>query len=643
MRFSIYLALLVCIATAILVLPRPAIASAETRAEIQMEFSDFAKIPVLHGGRIKPLDSFARVKLKIFSGRDRLKDGTPATAWLAKTLFSPYDALGDRIFLVRNPELQVMLTLEKRRGHLYSYGEIARGLERHRDTIAAIVQTSQERWTPTQNELVTLQKNAHSFKQLLSGVSLVLPLALDIPDNLRETTGIKIPEDGAPPVYLDAAPALEKLRQSVHALHGQKGADVDTYTAEEMAIVETAFALDQIEIEGRQSRIFRVVPSVWDQSGLFVSPWEAHLGGHGSPQTAALIKVWRELAAAYHAENAAAWESAAKRAYDLAVETAQDSVSPVRMALEISYNRTDPLRKSALFYAAAFFMMLAVLLFAKADVLRKAVIVTLAVGFFYHLSAIAVRIVILMRPPVSTLYESVLFVGLICVAAGLVMEYRRRDNNGLLLAAFSGALLGLLSLGNLGGPDDMEVLAAVLNTNFWLAAHVLVITAGYAFCILTALIAHLMLYLRVFGKEKNAENLFSPLYKNALLALLFTTAGTILGGIWADQSWGRFWGWDPKENGALLIVLWLMWLLHGRIARQLRLIDFTAGMAFLNVIVALSWFGVNLLNVGLHSYGFIDAVAWSLALFCTVEIIAIGLPYFLLLSRSKNRKKRGAA
>jgi ABC-type transport system involved in cytochrome c biogenesis permease subunit len=108
-----------------------------------------------------------------------------------------------------------------------------------------------------------------------------------------------------------------------------------------------------------------------------------------------------------------------------------------------------------------------------------------------------------------------------------------------------------------------------------------------------------------------------------LFALLFTAVGTLLGGIWADQSWGRFWGWDPKENGALLIVLWLIWIIHGRISHHFTLTGFAAALGLTNIMVALTWFGVNLLGVGLHSYGFISGVAYGLIAFCTAQTIII--------------------
>ncbi len=172
----------------------------------------------------------------------------------------------------------------------------------------------------------------------------------------------------------------------------------------------------------------------------------------------------------------------------------------------------------------------------------------------------------------------------------------------------------------------MGVLVAVLNTNFWLGTHVLCITMGYAFCLMTAMCAHVWLYSKARGQD--GGDMIVPLKILAILSLLFTAVGTILGGIWADQSWGRFWGWDPKENGALLIVLWLIWLLHGQIAGQLSRALFVAGLAALSMIVALAWFGVNLLATGLHSYGFISGVAGGLLGFCVAESALIAWLYY---------------
>jgi ABC-type transport system involved in cytochrome c biogenesis permease subunit len=229
---------------------------------------------------------------------------------------------------------------------------------------------------------------------------------------------------------------------------------------------------------------------------------------------------------------------------------------------------------------------------------------------------ILTRIIILERPPVSTLYESVLFVALIAALLGALMDRGKTSHEGKLIASLLGAFLMGISGIFAVGADTLGVVIAVLNTDFWLATHVITITAGYGIALVAGTLAHVYLI-------KPEDKRYKQLHTIALIALLFTAIGTILGGIWADQSWGRFWGWDPKENGALLIVIWLVWVLHGLITGHLKPIWFACLLAFTNIIVALSWFGVNLLNVGLHSYGFTDSAAYGLLAFCITELVLI--------------------
>ena len=206
--------------------------------------------------------------------------------------------------------------------------------------------------------------------------------------------------------------------------------------------------------------------------------------------------------------------------------------------------------------------------------------------------------------------------------------------SGLTVSALSGASLLLLAP-YFAGAESLELLVAVLNTNFWLATHVLTITTGYGCCLAASIGAHLWLINRTSGRgaDPGADDPAGrALIGISLVACLFIIFGTILGGIWADQSWGRFWGWDPKENGALLIALWLIFLLHGRIAASIGAVGFAVGLVLLNVVVALAWFGVNLLGIGLHSYGFTDRAALGLALFCGAELL-----FALVFSRLAHR------
>ena len=114
-------------------------------------------------------------------------------------------------------------------------------------------------------------------------------------------------------------------------------------------------------------------------------------------------------------------------------------------------------------------------------------------------------------------------------------------------------------------------------------------------------------------------------YGIVCFAMLFSFVGTILGGIWADQSWGRFWGWDPKENGALLIVIWNAIILHARLGGFVRTRGIMAMAIFGNVVFSWSWFGTNMLGIGLHAYGFMDEAFVYLALFAGVNALVIAL------------------
>jgi len=213
-------------------------------------------------------------------------------------------------------------------------------------------------------------------------------------------------------------------------------------------------------------------------------------------------------------------------------------------------------------------------------------------------------------PPVTNLHSSALFIAWVAVGLGLLAERFTRD--GLVLAAASAlGFASLLIAHNLGG-DTLGVLIAVLDSNFWLATHVVAITIGYAATFLAGFLGIAYLILRVSSArfvldDAAQKRLTGTTYGVVCFALLFSFTGTILGGIWADQSWGRFWGWDPKENGALLIVLWNAIILHARWGGFLRGRGLAVCAIAGNIVTAFSWFGTNLLGIGLHSYGFTDS------------------------------------
>jgi cytochrome c biogenesis factor len=129
------------------------------------------------------------------------------------------------------------------------------------------------------------------------------------------------------------------------------------------------------------------------------------------------------------------------------------------------------------------------------------------------------------------------------------------------------------------------------------------------------------------------------LYAILAFGLVFTFIGTVMGGIWADQSWGRFWGWDPKENGALLIILWCAILFHAKLAGMIGSLGMAAGAVGSIITVVLAWFGVNLLGVGMHSYGFTSGVARWLLGFVGCELVFITVALALIKKNPTPPKK----
>jgi ABC-type transport system involved in cytochrome c biogenesis permease subunit len=252
------------------------------------------------------------------------------------------------------------------------------------------------------------------------------------------------------------------------------------------------------------------------------------------------------------------------------------------------------------------------------------------VALVVHSWALIARMYLSGRPLVfvTNLYSSAVFIGWMSVVLGLVLERIYGNGFGAALSGLVGALTLVIAhnLGNEG--DTLEMLRAVLDTNFWLATHVTTVTIGYSATFVAGFLGLAFIVQGLFTTRLKGElhrSLTQMIYGILCFATLFSFVGTVLGGIWADVSWGRFWGWDPKENGALLIVLWNVLVLHARWAGMVK----PRGMAVLavggNMVTAWSWFGTNQLGVGLHSYGFNNTLALWLDLFWLSQLLVIGL------------------
>ena len=236
------------------------------------------------------------------------------------------------------------------------------------------------------------------------------------------------------------------------------------------------------------------------------------------------------------------------------------------------------------------------------------------VGFAALLGGILQRVFITGWGPVTNIYETIPYITLMAGVFSLLMSRVMKNALPLSVAVAIGAGgMFLASMHEAGKSEDtIDALQAVLRSNYWLWTHVTSINLGYATVLLAAIFSMVYIFARVFDLMRKETKLFTDLTRSAYgilcFGLFFGLIGTILGGIWGNESWGRFWGWDPKENGALLIVLWCLMVLHMRLAGWIREFGFHIWTAMGAIPTIFSWWHVNLLNVGLHSYGFTEGL-----------------------------------
>ena len=257
--------------------------------------------------------------------------------------------------------------------------------------------------------------------------------------------------------------------------------------------------------------------------------------------------------------------------------------------------------------------------------------------FLLHTFALISRMYIQDRYGVfvTNLYSSAVFVGWGAVLLGIILELFYKNGIGAGKAALVGFSTLIIAHHLSMTGDTLEMMRAVLDSNFWLATHVTVITFGYSAMFFAGTLAIIFILMGLFSRQfdkKRAQDLSAMVYGITCFAALFSLVGTILGGIWGDQSWGRFWGWDPKENGALMIVLMTAIFLHARWGGVLKERGLMSLAIVGNIITAWSWFGTNLLGVGLHSYGFTDSGFKWLMIFIASQvffIIVANVPYRL--------------
>ena len=274
------------------------------------------------------------------------------------------------------------------------------------------------------------------------------------------------------------------------------------------------------------------------------------------------------------------------------------------MNRELFYLKLKPFQLAWILYLISIFIWLAPNKKKKVELFAFGIF---SIAFFVHTFGFVLRMIIAGRPPVTNMYESIIWVAWGSAFFSLVFWLFYRSTLLPTIAACV-ATMGLLigeSFPTFLDPS-ISPLVPVLRSNYWLTIHVLTITLGYGAFLFNLGIAHALLYCLAFHKKRElTDHLTEYLYRSLQVGVILLASGTILGGVWAAESWGRFWGWDPKETWALIAILAYLAVFHSRTAGWLDAfgVAFWSAISFLTVLMA--WYGVNfVLGVGLHSYGF---------------------------------------
>jgi ABC-type transport system involved in cytochrome c biogenesis permease subunit len=544
------------------------------------------KIPALVGGRVKPLDTVARNSLLIIHGKEsiRLTDGKSLAAmpWLADVLFKPAIAEEYPLFVIQNADVLGLFGWEQADRKYFSFTDLSPFLRQ-------IDEQGEQ-----SEKLESVQRSAYQTAILNLRNALILYQRLK--NSLR-------PEDahdfsGELAAYMTAVPpAAQAARQR------EKGETFDKTKLDAMAEF-----IDRYENISGMAYILAVPVAQgpeWRSVGAALT--DSLRTGEIHP----VVRLYAQLGDAYHAGDRQTFNQQVASLRDWFSK--EQPVATKRTSFEFLFNHVDPFTHSMVLYVLAFLLACSSWL-GWSRPLNRAAFYLLLLALAVHTFGLASRMYLQERPPVTNLYSSAVFIGWGAVIVALILERIFRDGVGAACAGAIGFITLVIAHHLAGSGDTLEMLQAVLDTNIWLATHVVAITTGYSAMFLAGMLAMIYIIRGVFTsslKKPTADSLARMTYGVVCFATLFSFVGTVLGGIWADQSWGRFWGWDPKENGAVLIVLWCAIILHARWGGFIRQRGLMIMAIFGNVVTSFSWFGVNMLGVGLHSYGFMQkAFPW---------------------------------
>ncbi len=552
-------------------------------AATDLQLNAFAHLPVKFEGRKKPIDTFARNLLTVLSDKQSVKNEAgekiSATQWLLDTISGRPEAMDYAVFRIENLDVLTSLGLEERKRFRYSYRELMPALNTLDGAARSAYGKADRQRDLYDKQIMKVANKLYLFQNVMASFedpsTLPKEQLMAVAQRYMQLENYSIPLV-IPPV--SGNPRWRPLMSTLLAAHP---------------------AMNSV-IEGHD---------------VAVDPLATHIG---------------VMQTAYREGNVALFNSELME-YGALLQRDNPAVFE-KLSFEVFYNRLGAFMKSANLYLLVFVLSLFGWLFRK-DGLLGAARTMMVCAFIPHTFAIIARVFLSGYPPVTNLYSSAIFIGWAAVAAGIIIELafrKKAAGMGNLVGGIAGFSTLLIAHFLAGDGDTMEQMRAVLDTRFWLATHVITVTLGYMATFVSGTIGIFYIFAGLFTRRLDAEtkeNMFRMMVGTTCFALLLSFVGTVLGGLWADDSWGRFWGWDPKENGALLIVIWNAIMLHARWGRMVEQRGFAIMAVSGNIVTAWSWFGVNQLSVGLHSYGFTQSATFWLVVFVLTQLAVVLLGF----------------
>ena len=564
-----------------------------SKVDSDFDLAAFAELPVQVGGRIKPLDSVARNTLLILSGRQKVVTDEGLTLspiqWFIDLTMRPEVADTYPIFKIEFPDDLGLVGLAEQGQRYYSFNELLPFSEELR-RLHGEINPAPELRSPYEKQIADINNGLMRYHRVMHSLH---------PVGGAERLDRLVDEYQS---YLATIqPGMIELRKQ------QAGEEFDAALLKRFI----TFADDYLKLS--TTAYLRVVPPPppvelledWKNIGLEL------LDVMKDDPLSPYVTSYASLTMAYRSGDAEQFNWEVSELRERFIADFPDDIS--RVHYERIFNGLQPFYISMQLYVLIF-LAVCISWLRWPKELAKAAFWVLVLAFLIHTFGLLSRMYIQGRPPVTNLYSSAVFVGWGAVLLGIFIEKFFKNGIGAAMASLVGFCTLIIAHHLAMTGDTLEMMRAVLDSNFWLATHVVIITFGYSAIFLAGALAILFVLLGVFSSRFNkdtARSLSAMVYGIICFGTLFSLVGTILGGIWADQSWGRFWGWDPKENGALMIVIMGAIYLHARWGGICKDRGLMALAIWGNIITAWSWFGTNMLPVGLHSYGRMDsAYAW---------------------------------